>query len=435
VVAGLLTLAVFGAAATGWAGKTWLNSAIPAIAALDPESDVIVDADAQRRATNVLIVSAEPGPVGGTVAVAHVPAGGGSVTVLSFPGTLQIDRPQCTRWDPRTRAYSNEIVPAAASTPLGSAFEVGGPRCVTRAVQQLSGIAITGFLGVDPSRLGAAVDALGGVTVCVPRPVDDAVLGPVVAQPGRTVLDGRRATAYAGANAVTGDPLSGRARIERQQLLLSGALAQAVEGPALLDVDQLSRLRPALGSALLTDGLDVDRVLALSRSTQNLEADGVAFAAVPTTGDPAGPVTLRDVDAATLFAAVRADRPLPAGIGPDGAASLAPPQLRVGVLNGTERTGLAATVADSLGALGFGIGDVGTAEQVTQQTLIRFSPDQAAAAGVLAGSVPTATSVPDPGTTGVLQLVLGTSFDDVLRPPAQPVANPAAEPSRAAGCG
>jgi hypothetical protein len=146
-------------------------------------------------------------------------------------------------------------------------------------------------------------------------------------------------------------------------------------------------------------------------------------------------VTLRDVDAATLFAAVRADRPLPAGIGPDGAASLAPPQLRVGVLNGTERTGLAATVADSLGALGFGIGDVGTAEQVTQQTLIRFSPDQAAAAGVLAGSVPTATSVPDPGTTGVLQLVLGTSFDDVLRPPAQPVANPAAEPSRAAGCG
>jgi len=35
----------------------------------------------------------------------------------------------------------------------------------------------------------------------------------------------------------------------------------------------------------------------------------------------------------------------------------------------------------------------------------------------------------------VLQLVLGTSFDDVLRPPAQPVANPAAEPSRAAGCG
>ena len=76
-------------------------------------------------------------------------------------------------------------MPAAASTPLGSAFQIGGPRCVTRAVQQLSGIAITGFLGVDPERLGAAADALGGVAVCVPRPVDDAVLGSVVARPGR----------------------------------------------------------------------------------------------------------------------------------------------------------------------------------------------------------------------------------------------------------
>jgi LCP family protein required for cell wall assembly len=426
---------VFGAVAIGWAGKTWLNAAIPQVAALDPASDLIVDADAQRGATNVLIVSGEPGSGASAVAVAHVPADGGSLTVLSFPGALQIDRPQCTRWDPRTRTYSGEIVPAAAGTPLGSAFQLGGPLCVTRAVQQLSGIAITGFLGVDGSRLGAAADALGGVPVCVPRPVDDAVLGSVVAQPGRTVLDGRRAAAYAGAVAVTGDPASGRARIERQQLLLGGALARTVEGPALLDVPQLSRVRPALGSALLTDGLDVDRILALSRSTQNLQADGVTFAAVPTTGDPAGPMLLRDVDAAALFAAVRADRPLPAGVGPDGAAPLAPAQLRVGVLNGTERTGLAATIADSLGALGFGIGDVGTAEQVTQQTLIRFSPDQAAAAGLLASSVPTASSVPDPGTTGVLQLVVGTSFDDVLRPPALPPASPAAEPSRAAGCG
>ena len=95
-------------------------------------------------------------------------------------------------------------------------------------------------------------------------------------------------------------------------------------------------------------------------------------------------MTLRDVDASTVFAAVRADRPLPAGVDGDDAGALAPAQLRVGVLNGTERTGLAATVAQSLGALGFAVGEVGTAEQVTQQTLIRFSPDQAAAAALLA---------------------------------------------------
>ena len=85
-------------------------------------------------------------------------------------------------------------MPAAAGTPLGSAFELGGPRCATRAVQQLSGIAITGFLGVDLGRIGAAADALGGVPVCVPRPVDDGVLGPVVpaAGPHRRRSAGRR---------------------------------------------------------------------------------------------------------------------------------------------------------------------------------------------------------------------------------------------------
>ena len=62
--------------------------------------------------------------------------------------------------------------------------------------------------------------------------------------------------------------------------------------------------------------------------------------------------------------------------------------------------------------------------------MIRFSPDQAAAAALLATTVPAATSVPDPGTTGVLQLVLGPSFDDVVpRPDAAgraPVDRPAA---------
>ena len=276
MLAGLLALAVFGATASGWAGKTWLNSGITRVAALDPSSDLIVDRDAQRGATNVLIAAGEPGsdPAGGTLAVAHVPAAGGPLTVLSFPAALQVDRPACARWDQGTRSYSNEIVPAAAGTPLSSAFDLGGPRCATRAVQQLSGIAITGFLGIDVSRIGAVADALGGVAVCAPRPVDDGELGPLVSQPGRITLDGGRAADYARAAAVAGDPPNGRARIERQQLLLGGLLQQALGGLALLDTAQLDRLRPALGQALVTDGLDLDRMLALGRSLQNLQAAG-----------------------------------------------------------------------------------------------------------------------------------------------------------------
>jgi hypothetical protein len=70
---------------------------------------------------------------------------------------------------------------------------------------------------------------------------------------------------------------------------------------------------------------------------------------------------------------------------------------------------------------------VSNADQPTPQTVIRYSPDQAAAADLLAGSVPAASLVPDPGSTGILQLVLGRSFDGDVRPPSQPAAEQAAQ--------
>jgi hypothetical protein len=155
------------------------------------------------------------------------------------------------------------------------------------------------------------------------------------------------------------------------------------------------------------------------------------------TGNPddQGYPVLRDTDAAALFGAVRADTALPApSSGSGSTAAPTPGELTVGVLNASDRSGRGAKIADTLGSLGFRVGTVRTAEQATEQTLIRFSPDQASGAALLASTVTSATPVPDPGATGVLELVIGRSFDDVLRPPAVPSAATAgsdeAEPPR-----
>jgi hypothetical protein len=121
---------------------------------------------------------------------------------------------------------------------------------------------------------------------------------------------------------------------------------------------------------------------------------------------------------------VRTDAPLPAdatepGTGDSGPA---PSDVTIEIFNASDRSGLAGEVGETLRSLGFGIGDVANAEQPTPGTVIRFSPDQAAAAELLAATVPSATSVPDPGATGVLELVLGRSFDDVVRAPSEPIA-------------
>jgi len=54
---------------------------------------------------------------------------------------------------------------------------------------------------------------------------------------------------------------------------------------------------------------------------------------------------------------------------------------------------------------------------------------------ILQGAVPSANPVPDPGSTGVLQLVLGRSFDGTVRAATapEPVADTATAP--AATCG
>lgn len=411
------------ATGVGWGAQRWLGAAVPAATALDPGSGAIVDAPKQVGDENVLLVATDRAATPGatarpdTVVVAHLPAGGAPMTVLAIPADLEVARPPCERYDAAGASYTSDTVPAQARTQLASALDLGGPRCATRAVQQLTGLAITRYVGLDLTRLGDVVDALAGVRFCTPRAVVDAAFGPVVPTPGTISLDARQATDFARAAAVAGDPTAGRGRIERQQQVLAAVLGATLSAPGLLDLPRVRALRPALGHALTTDAADLDQVLALATSLRDLGAAGVTFTAVPTDPDPAdqGSV-LRAAEAAGLFDALRTDGPLPAAAA--GANSgPRPSDLTVQVANASDRPGLAGKIADTLRGLGFRIGDVTNAAQPTPQTLIRYSPDQTAAAQLLAGTVPAATLVPDPGATGVLQLVLGRSFDGVVRAP------------------
>ena len=438
-----LAVLVFGTTTVGWAMQSWLGSAVRNVVALDTGSGAIVDAGAQKGAQNVLLVSTDlrsaPGaatattagaakgsPRPDTVVVAHIPAGGGLMTVLAVPTDLEINRPPCERFDPTTAAYTPEIVPAQARTQLATALDLGGPRCATRVIQQLTGLAITQYIGLDLDRLGAVVDTLSGVRVCVTQPVLDKVLGPVVPDAGTTVLDGSKAADFVRAADVDGDPPADLGRIERQQQVLAGVLDTTLSSTGLLDIARVAALRAVLGAALTSDGAGLNQILALSLSLRGMS--DVTFTSVPTAAGTRGSAVLRDADAAALFSALRRDAPLPAAATDTAAthAGPAPGDLTVQLLNASGHAGLAAETGDTLKQLGFGVGAVSNADQPTPQTLIRYSPDQAAAAGLLAKTVPSATPVPDPGASGVLQLVLGRSFDKVVRAPTQSVAPVAA---------
>lgn len=422
LVIAVVALAVFAVTAFQYVGKVRLDAAVTQVTALDPESGAILDAEGQAGDENVLIVGTDPsatagGPRTDTVLLTHVPAGGGDVVGVSVPYDLEVNRPPCREWDAATRTYLDGTVPAQVRTPLSTAFELGGPQCVTRVVQELTGLAVTRYIGLDLDGIGELVDAVGGVQVCVEQPVIDGLLGPVVPQAGSTTLDGIRARDFVAARTVEGDRPGGV--LERQQRLVAALLEKALSREVLLDPGRTGSLRPALGATLSADDADLDQILAAARSVRSFAADGVGFAPVPTSTETSslGNTLLRGPDAAALFEALREDAPLPdqtvlaAGAGP------APADVTVEILNASDRQGLAADVGGTLGTLGFGVGAVGNAPGPAPDTVIRFSPDRAAGAELLARTVPSATSVPDPGASGLLQLVLGRSFDGVVRAP------------------
>jgi LCP family protein required for cell wall assembly len=438
---------VFVAMTIGWSSKTWVDGRIRQVAALDPESGAGVDADAQAGDQNVLFLGLDqgdgafvPGAGSDTIVVAHLPADGGPVTRIAFPRDLEINRPPCQRWDQAAATYLDQTVPAETRTKLDTAFQVGGPGCAVRVVQQLTGLSITGFVAVDVSGLGAMADALGGVPVCLDRPVLDSVLGPVAPTAGSTTVAGATASGIARARHVQGDPATDQGLVERQQRLVAAVLDRALSTATLLDPWEIRAFGRVFGQATIADGVDADQLLSVADALRGTGPNAGPFITVPTTGEvnTRGNSVLRDRDAGVLFKALRTGSPIPADAtaAPDPAATLAPSAVTLDVLNASDRSGLAGQVADTLRALSFAVGHVANAPQPAADTLIRFSPDRAAEAQVLAAAVPSARSVPDATASGVLQLVLGNSFDGTLRAVApQAPAAPATPPASAGSCG
>ncbi len=266
-----------------------------------------------------------PGARSDTVMIVHVPASRVGMTVVSFPRDLEIDRPACERWDSVSGAYTPQTIPETPRVKLNSAYQVGGPRCVTKVVQQLSGLAVNHFLGVDFSGFKDMVDAVDGVPICIDKPMRDTILGTVVPKAGTTVLSGDQALNFVRARHVIGDPTSDYGRIHRQQLFLSALLRQSLSAGTLLDLGKLQALVGAVSRSTYGENIEADQLLSLGQSLSGIDARNVAFTTVPTTGvaNSRGNEVLRDADDRALFDDIINDHPLPGQ--PGSAPPVAPP--------------------------------------------------------------------------------------------------------------
>nr|WP_043537523.1 LCP family protein [Saccharomonospora cyanea] len=328
---------VFLGTGVGWGAKTWFEGQFNEIAALDENSADIRRASAQLGDENFLIVgsdtregaSAEENvgsaeTVGGarsdTVMLAHIPKDRKRAVVVSFPRDLEITRPECQRWNSATGEYG-EVVPAADAVKLNSAFNLGGPRCVTKVIQQISGMKINHFVGIDFQGFKGMVDAVGGVTVHFTEPMRDAELGLIVAETGDVVLKGDQALSYVRARKVYGDPtFSDYGRMQRQQQFLSSLLRKVMSTDVLLDMGKLTGFVQAFAQSTFGENIGVDQMITLAQSMRGMDAGRVTFLTVPTVGEAneRGNEVLLEADVDELFESLIENTPLP-GEEPAGA--------------------------------------------------------------------------------------------------------------------
>jgi hypothetical protein len=347
--------------------------------------------------------------------------------------------------DPVTEAFAGSLLD-------------GGPACMVRAVQQLSGLRIDHYLGVDLAGLPGMVDALGGVPVCViPSEATAAAAQPPPAGPSQ--LSGDAASGFL-APGDSGLDVTGAAAAERAQRLLTSTLRAAMSTDTLLDPVTLTRF---LNRA--SDDLTLDRqttlgdLRELAGSLGDLSGDAVHRAGLPVAQVgyvPAGsdqayvvldrPATRELFDevidgarlpaevleaqrAAATAAAEAATAPAPAPEEPSGPQPLtaAPAQVAVDVLNGTATSGLAATVADALRGQGFVVGAVGNEPGTVNESVVRFGPGAEEQARTVAAAVPGAVLEPSAEIGGAVQLVIGPGYSTVV--PVQVGAPVAPEPA------
>ncbi|WP_246868915.1 LCP family protein [Saccharopolyspora sp. ASAGF58] len=339
-VAMAASLTVFLTLGIAWGATTIWGP--PSVQALDPNSDAIKDVAKQTGDQNFLLVGSdtragasaedgvgseqdEPGARADTTIIAHIPADRSRVVLVSFPRDLKVDMPACERWDSTTGKYTGERVPARKDARLNSAYAVGGPLCTTKVIQQISGLRVNSFLGIDFQGFKSMVDAVQGVEICTDKPIIDTTLGTVLPQAGRQTLTGEQALNYVRARHVKGDPTSDYGRMQRQQLFLSALLRKAMSSQVLLDPGKLGDFVKAVSANTFGENIGVDRLMDLGQQMQGLDASRVTFITVPTTGyaDENGMEILREADTKSLFQAILDEAPIMSGSG--GPAALTTP--------------------------------------------------------------------------------------------------------------
>ncbi|WP_438488277.1 LCP family protein [Streptomyces sp. S186] len=243
-----------------------------------------------------------------TAMVVHIPQGRKQATAVSIPRDTLVSRPGCT-------TASGSSLPAADRVMFNSVYTSGGPACVVKTVESMSGVRMDHYVELDFAGFKGLVDALGGVPVTLDRPIHDKESG-LDLSAGTHRLDGTRALAFVRTRHGIGDG-SDLGRIGLQQKFILALLSETKRQNVLGNPAKLYNIANAATKALTTDSElgSLTKLASFAGSLKGLDTSKMETVMLPVDYDTTDPnrVVAAQPQARELWTALREDRPVPAG--------------------------------------------------------------------------------------------------------------------------
>jgi LCP family protein required for cell wall assembly len=277
-----------------------------------PES---VEVEGPKRPLNVLVMGSDnrdgtniggetPG-LSDTTILLHLSADRERAYGVSLPRDAMVERPDCVGKDGEKKI-------AGGLTQFNAAYAVGGPACTIKTVEQLTDIRIDHFVVIDFAGFKDMVNAINGVTVCVPEEVNDDI-GKIYMPAGTYKVNGAQALDYVRVRHGLGAPTGDIGRMKRQQTFIAAMVEKVVSRGTLANPVRLYRFLDAATRSLTTDPgfANLRELASLGTSLQDIGLDNVQFITVPNRAWPQDPNRLEWApEARGLWRKIRFDKPL-----------------------------------------------------------------------------------------------------------------------------
>ena len=332
-----------------------------------------------------------------TIMLVHLDPREKKAVILSFPRDLWVN------------------IPHQGMGKITSAYEGGADR-VAQVIENISGLHVNHLVAVNLAGFQAVVQALGGVPICVDRPMFDQLAGLNLPHAGCYNLNGFQALAFVRARHVQGDCIPDFSRIARQQQFLRAVLAKILSKRELLHAPSL--IKAALSHLALDQGLKLADLVYLTRQLQGISTGAATFRAVPGTPQTVSTgqsVVIMDPVAKTIFKRLKDGKPIGnLGLSLEGTAT-SPANIAVRVFDASSG-GKADKVDSLLVRAGFEVRNVLPAGSGTTSStaVILYRSNEKPMADVVHGFFPSLQEKPVPRSAipGVdVALVIPASYE------------------------